>query len=261
MKVKESLSIISGGSRGIGLDIAKRLSNEGSDVYILDKNLPEGNEIDQNINLNFIKCNLASEKSILDALEQVIFSKGKKIFLINNARFKNKFSMDEPISQWNESIAVTLTAPFILSREVILRSQSGGSIVNICSIASKYATGESPSYHAAKGGLLALSNYLAIEGAKKNFTSNAILPGLIVQKDFLKKFNSQDNEDYKKLCELYQPMGKVGSESDVSDLVIFLLSDEASYLSGSEIKLDGGATNRDHFSLAFHLQNRRKNET
>ena len=251
MKFKNSITIVSGGSRGIGLDIAKKFLAEESEVFVLDLIEPNQEETNFKSNFNYISCDLSEEKSILSALSKIELANDKKIYLINNARFKSNGYMNESLDDWNKSLSIGLTAPFILSKQIIKKSRCGGSIINICSIAAKYATNESPSYHAAKGGLLALTKYLAVHGAKKSFRANAILPGLIVQDEHKEKFFAEENRNFQEISEAYQPMRKVGSEADVSNLAMFLCSDQSSYLSGTEIILDGASTSKDHFSLLY----------
>ncbi len=249
MRFKNTLSIITGGSRGIGLEISSHLLEKGSEVVILDIKPPDKEILSRHKKLSYVRCDLSSEKEITSFFDDFSLPKDKEIILVNNARYKSLSNMEESFLDWNKSIAVGLTAPFILSKEIFERSRKGGSIINICSIASKLATGESPSYHAAKGGLLALTKYLAVMGGEKNFRVNAILPGLIIQDDHLEKYASGGNEAYRNLSENYQPMGNHGTQSDIANLVTFLCSQDSKYLSGSEISLDGAATIQDQFTL------------
>lgn len=253
MNLKKTRTIVTGGSRGIGFDIAKRLSKAGSKVSILDIVPPNTNLSALNKKLKgevkYVECDLSKTKEI-----KLFFDKTKNNYkeftiLINNARYKTNSELYENSSQWNKSISIGLSAPFLVSQEVIKYSKMGGSIINICSIASKLVTDESPSYHVVKGGLLSLNRYLAVKAGPKNFTVNAILPGLIIQDDHQERFNSKENQAYKKMSINYQPMGSVGKQKDISDLVLFLSSKESRYISGSEINLDGAASVQDQFSL------------
>lgn len=255
-------SIVTGGSRGIGRDIALTLASEGINVAILD--LVDNKEDFKSLlkkgcgEITFYKCDLTNREEINSFLDKAYKKYGSINYLINNAIYKNQHGINEPLEEWNKSISVGLTAPFLLSQELINREKNGGSIINICSVAARLSTSESPSYHAAKGGLLALSRHLAVEGGKKSFRVNAILPGLIIQDDHLDRFNSIKNLKYREMCQKYQPMGKVGTQSDISKLVLFLCSDNSKYISGAEINIDGGATIQDQFAM---LQNQLKNKT
>lgn len=252
MILKNKKAIITGAARGIGLEISKKLVKNGCQVVILDK-VEKLEFLDALINdfpqIDYYQCDIANQESRSEVLE-ILYKKYLNFdILINNARFKSKYSLDEPLTEWMQSINVNLTSPFFLSQEFIKRAENGGSIINICSVASVLATSESPSYHAAKGGLLALTKYLAVQGGKKQVRVNALLPGLIVQNDHLKRFNSSENALYQDMCKQYQPMGEVGKESDVANLAVFLSSDLSKYISGSSINIDGAATVQDQFSL------------
>ena len=266
MKLKNKNAIVTGGSRGIGLEIAYKLASEGSNVAILDiidKDIDFSSSLKKGSGeIKLFKCDISSKEEVVSFFDSSKKEYGSFNFLINNARYKSKFGLKEPVEEWEKSLSVGLSAPFYLSQELIKRSEDGGSIVNLCSVASKLVTKESPSYHAAKGGLLALNRYLAIKGGKNNIRVNAILPGLIIQDDHAERFKSKTNLAYREMSEKYQPMGQVGTQKDISELVLFLCSDESKYLSGAEINLDGAATIQDQFSVLLDfLYNRSTNPT
>ena len=251
-------AIVTGGGRGIGLAIGKKLVQEGCNLIIVESNKSLKNKILNCFKTNYEKV-IFLESDIGDPIaREKIFSKELHDFapidiLINNARYKNKFQIEEPEHEWEKAIKISLSAPFFLSQKFIKQSKKGGVIINICSPAAFLATAESPSYHAAKGGLLSLTKYLSVFAGDKEIRVNAISPGFIVQNKHLPKYNSRENKDYRNLCEFYQPMGKVGTEEDVSELVSFLCSDRSKYLSGACIDLDGAATNQEQFSLIKKL--------
>ena len=237
MKLKNKNAIVTGGSRGIGLEIAYKLASEGSKVAILDiidkdidfsSNLKKGSG-----EIKLFKCDISNKEEVVSFFDSSKKEYGAFNFLINNARYKNRFGLNEPVEEWEKSLSVGLSAPFYLSQELIERSENGGSIVNLCSVASKLVTKESPSYHAAKGGLLALNRYLAIKGGKNNIRVNAISPGGI--------FDNQ-NETFIARYENKVPLGRLGSPNDIAPGLIFLLSDDSRYITGHNLIIDGGWT-------------------
>ena len=256
-------AIVTGGARGIGLTIVKNLLLNKYNVTIVDNgdlnksNFFEGKKIDHN-KINFINCDITEKNSSRKIFESAEKKFGITDVLINNARYRSKFDLNEPEKYWKKSLDVMLSAPFLLSQKFINQSINGGVIINICSPAAFFATGESPSYHAAKGGLLSLTKYLSVIAGKKEIRVNAISPGLIIQDNSLDRYNSENNENYRKICETYQPMGKVGKEVDVANLINYLISDGSRYISGVCINLDGGATSQDQFYISQLINNLNK---
>ena len=251
--------VVTGGGRGIGLAIAKKLFQDGCNIIIVEKNSQLKDSVlscfrEKLGKVTFLECDIvnSSERNIIFSKESNGF--GSIDILINNARYKNKFQLQEPEHEWRKAIEVSLTAPFFLSQQFIEQCKGDGVIINISSPAAFLATAESPSYHAAKGGLISLTTYLSVIAGEKGIRVNAISPGFIVQNQHLSKFNNKKNEDYKNLCESYHPMGKVGTEEDVSELVSFLCSSGSKYISGTCINLDGAATRQDQFSLIKKLK-------
>ncbi len=246
-------AIITGGSRGIGLSIVRKLLNKKIKVFVLDKNKITDKEFDIFLKEGLLKvchCDLSKPSNALKIFKQIINNEKNVEILINNARTKDKTDLStESITSWNYGLNVMLTTPFVISQEFILNSGiTNGSIINISSITASLISNESPVYHVAKGALNAMTRYLAVKGGKK-IRVNSILPGLIIQNEHLKRFNSNTNVGYKDICENYQPMGEVGTEKDIASLVAFLSSDEAKYISGTSIAVDGGATLQEQLTL------------
>ena len=255
MDLNNKNAIVTGGARGIGLEICIELASAGSNVVSLDISKSKMNLQlpPKSGNVEFIQCDISRENDRKKVLDKIYKNYNSFEILVNNARYRSSSNieetLEETLEEWTSGLEVGLTAPFFLSQEFISREINGGSIINICSVASFLATSGAPSYHAAKGGLLSLTKYLAIEGGKRGVRVNAILPGLIIQEDHKERFNSPDNALYKYLSEQYQPMGKVGSQKDVAEMVLFLSSDQTRYVSGASIAIDGAGTIQDQFSL------------
>lgn len=131
----------------------------------------------------------------------------------------------------------------------------GGSIVNIGSIAAFMACHESPIYHVAKGGLLQMTRYLAVEAGPYGVRVNAVLPGFIVQDEHLTRYASANNERYREIAEFSHPLRRVGSAEDVSNAVLFLCSSGAHFISGQTVVVDGGLSIQEQSGLLFRFEN------
>ncbi len=250
MRFKQKRAIVTGGSRGIGLEICKQFLFNGAEVFCLDINEPKLiKKPNSTGNFEYIPFDLQKVECFLPLLNKLTKSKNLN-FLVNNARFKDKSNFNnQDLDSWNKVINIGLTAPFFLSQKFIEKASPGSSIVNICSVASLMATGESPSYHAAKGGLLALTKYLAVNAGPKKTRVNALLPGFIVQEENIERFMRNDNKEYRQKAEIHQPMGSVGISSDVASAVMYLCSDDSKYISGIALPVDGGSSVQEQFTL------------
>jgi NAD(P)-dependent dehydrogenase (short-subunit alcohol dehydrogenase family) len=177
---------------------------------------------------------------------------GSVDILVNNARAGRRLGLlEESEENWDLAVDVGLKAAFFASQAVIklMADRGGCRIVNIASVAAMQVTNESPSYHAAKAGVLQLTKYLAVAGGPLHARVNGILPGLVVQDEHRPRFDSADNAAYRALAARYQPLGAVGAERDVAEAVLYLCSDRARYVSGACLVLDGAATAQEPFGL------------
>ena len=249
--------LVTGAARGIGLGIARRFAEEGARVFIADINRERGETASSNLRhdgllSDFMHIDLSLPGSASAMVAKAFELGGKLDVLVNNARAGNRLRMlDETEENWNLALMVNLTAAFFASQAAIrLMTELGGCrIVNVASVAASQVTLESPSYHASKAGLLHLTKYLAVFGGEFGTHVNGVLPGLIVQEEHRSRFHGPDNEIYKALATHYQPLNEVGTERNVADAILYLCSSRASYVSGTCITVDGGATAQEPFGL------------
>jgi len=251
---------ITGGARGIGLSIARIFAKNEFSVIIADKNTKQGKIAaaklcENGLSVKFYSVDLIKKNASSKLLRKILCDYGRIDILINNARAGQRCGLfEETEKNWDVALAVDLKAAFFTAQSSIkYLSKNKGSIINIGSIAAIRATNESPSYHAAKGALLQLTKYLAFAAGPLGVRVNCVLPGFIVQEQHQKKFKSAENKKYKKLTEVYQPLGFTGTENDVAEAVYFLASEKAQYISGASLILDGAASCQEPWSLISKL--------
>ena len=214
------VAVITGGVNGIGKCIAEEFKKNGAEVVIIDKAPGE----------HFVGD--IADKSVLETfVENVIKKYGHIDFLINNAlplmRGINECSYEE----FQYALSVGVTAPFYLAKLFMPHFSSGGSIINISSSRDRMSQPQTESYTAAKGGISALTHALAVSLAGK-VRVNSISPGWIDT-----SYHIYDGADA-----VQQPVGRVGSPPDIANMVLFLCSDKAGFITGENICIDGGMT-------------------
>tara|TARA_B100001079_G_scaffold112033_1_gene96390 strand:+ start:862 stop:1605 length:744 start_codon:yes stop_codon:yes gene_type:complete len=231
------IALVTGGISGIGAAIVSHFLDEGAIVYVLDKNVPDSIVSDTNEHLTVFPGDVTSNEDVKSFISNIQKTASKIDILINNAgiiRDNVIWKMDE--EDFDAVIDVNLKGPWLMCREVapIMRAQNSGRIVNIASRSWLGNVGQS-NYSASKGGLVSMTRVLALELGKNNITVNAVAPGLIDTP----MTRSLDPEVYNML-EKSIPCKKAGKPADIAHTVAFLSSDEASFINGQVIHVDGG---------------------
>ena len=232
--------LLTGGSSGIGKAIAKYFSKKNYNVIILDNKKASFKEE----NIFFIKCDLTKIKNFNKIISNVN-KKFKSIeVLINCARSGKRLDIhEENESNWDKTMSVNLKSTFFLSQEVakIMINNKFGRIINISSVAAKFVTTESASYHASKAGVVSLTKLFAKKLGKYNINVNTIMPGFILQERYKKKFFSKRNKKFRDAIKGAIPSNHIGSSNDVAELIEFLISSNSKYINGEDLFLDGGS--------------------
>lgn len=221
--------VITGGANGIGKCIAEEFRKNGAVVCVIDKE--EGNHYVGDI----------SNKSVLEAFVDSVISKcGHIDYLINNALPLMKGINECSYEEFQYALSVGVTAPFYLSKLFMPYFNNGGSIINISSSRDRMSQPQTESYTAAKGGIASLTHALAVSLAGK-VRVNSISPGWI----------NTSYKVYEGADAVQQPCGRVGNPLDIANMVLFLCSDKAGFITGENICIDGGMTKQ----MIYHGDN------
>ena len=219
-RFEDKVAVITGGARGIGKCIAEQFRAAGASVCIIDL-----------LDNPYFVGDLADKETLERFAAKVIAEFGHVDYLINNAAPKSCGIADASYEDFAYALAVGVTAPFYLSKLFAPYFADGASIVNISSSRDRMSQPQTESYTAAKGGISALTHALAVSLAGK-VRVNSISPGWIDT-----AYTVYDGADA-----IQQPVGRVGNPSDIANMVLYLCSDMAGFITGENICIDGGMT-------------------
>lgn len=244
--INDKIVIVTGGARGNGLSIAKGLFDNGAKVVLVDINKQLLNKAYENFNdINAIKIladiNRPSDRKKI--IDQTLKNFSKIDCLINNSGISISNSSEKYKSgDWEKTISTNLSSIFYLTQEVakkMIKNKIEGSIINITSLGSSFGMPNNPAYVASKGGLKYLSKAMALDWGKYNIRVNNISPGYI-QTTMTKK--SFDNKKTRLDRSHRTMLNRWGKPEDLVGAAIFLISSESSYITGSDLIIDGGWT-------------------
>ncbi|NLJ71755.1 MAG: 3-oxoacyl-ACP reductase FabG [Syntrophomonadaceae bacterium] len=244
-KNNKKVALVTGGSRGIGCGIVRSLAEAGYNVaftYNTNKELAE--RLVQDIGkfdsrVIAVQMSLQDKNTIKKALKSITDEFGMINILINNAGMAQEKPFINITGQdFDDMMAVNLKGPFILCQETIpnMVSNGWGRIINISSIGGQWGGYNQVHYAAAKAGLINLTRSLARIYSSNGITINAVAPGLIHTDMITQEINSESGRDKIKNI----PAGRIGETKEVADVVKFLVSEEASYITGQTINVNGG---------------------
>lgn len=233
-------ALVTGATGGIGRQIVKKMYAQGATIALTDRNLDilECFKAELGDRTFVYEANLTDSDSLNALVKQAEADMGKIDILVNNAGItKDGLAMRMTDSQWQDVLDINLTAGFKLARAVIpgMMKRRYGRIVSMASIVGVMGNAGQANYSASKAGLIAMSKCMAQELAGRGITFNCIAPGFIktAMTDVLP-------EDVRAQLLKEVPMGRLGSPEDIANAVIFLVSEEASYITGQTIHVNGG---------------------
>lgn len=256
-KLDNRIAVITGGGSGIGEATAKLFATEGARVVIVDINEQGGQRVTGEIGAaaTFSKSDVSDPAQVEALVKSTAQRFGRLDVLFNNAYATTLAPVGElSIEAWNKTISVTLSAVFYGMRFALpqMVAQGGGAIVNTASISGLFGDYHAGAYNAAKAGVVNLTRTAAIEYARKNIRVNAVCPGMVATPAVLDGFiaQSRNPERVRQLNDECHPIGRMGRPEEIARVVLFLASDDASFMTGSIVVADGGVTA--HTGLTGH---------
>lgn len=240
------IAIVTGGSSGIGLACAEKFVIEGAKVIIAARNEKSGleqtlklNRLYGNLSTQYVYYNACDEQSVYNVVDKCIETYGKIDILFNNSGVMHQSTEIENIilDDWNDSFSTNVTGYLLMTRAAKpFLQKTKGNIINNASIAGlhSYVIGRSYAYSASKAAVIQFSRQLAKNYGELGIRVNCICPGIIKTK----MLGDRDLTEYSKRV----PLGYVGEPNDVARVVAFLASDEAAYLTGIVLPIDGGVS-------------------
>ena len=244
-RLEDKVAIITGGADGIGKATAIRFAAEGATSIIWDLNEDKGNKLVEDIHLSggkadFYKVNTADYTQVESAAGAVNEKYGKIDILINNAGITRDASLKKMnIDQWQQVIDVNLSGVFYCTKAVspFMMEIGSGRIISTSSVVALYGNFGQSNYVAAKAGVIGMTKTWARELGRKGITANAIAPGFIST-----EMVALMPENVLASMREKVPMGRLGKPEEIASAFVFLASDEAGYINGAVLSVDGGIT-------------------
>lgn len=243
MQAKKTTALITGGASGLGLAIARKFVSRNIHTVILGRNEKKLKEAKQELGAqcDYYVFDLTRLEMIPSLITSISSECGRLDILVNNAGIHLKKPFTEVTDQeFQEVVLTNLTAVFVLSREAsrLMLAQKSGSIIHISSMAARYGMPKVIAYTAAKSGIEGMTKAMAVELSPHGIRVNCIAPGFIRTEMSSGAFNGDPERKQKALSRT--PMGKFGLPADIADAAYFLASEEATYITGSILPVDGG---------------------
>jgi len=246
------VAVITGGAKGIGAACAKRMVEHGARVCITDIDDVHGQALASALGpaALYVHADVTSEASAVDVMTKATAAFGGVDVLVNNAGITgaNKPTDELTEAEWDHVQAVNVKGVFLFTKHVIdrMRERGGGSIINLSSIYGLISAPDIPAYHASKGAVRVMSKTDALLYADDGIRVNSIHPGFIwtpLVEDFIRQGTGDEDEE-RRLLDTRHPLGHMGDPDDIAWGVVYLASDEARFITGSELVIDGGYTCR-----------------
>jgi 3-oxoacyl-[acyl-carrier protein] reductase len=243
MKLEGRVALVTGASQGIGHECARNLARHGASVGLAARNQQKLEELAAQIAAEGGKAavfpmDVADEEQIKSGVKAAIAHFGKIDILVNNAGItRDQLVMRMKRADWDAVLSTNLTSAYLTIQQVIpgMLKQRWGRIINIASIFGQMGQAGQANYSASKAGLIGLTMAIAREVASRNITSNAVAPGFIET-----SMTAVLSEEFKQNAVKQIPLGRVGTPEDVANAVAFLASEEASYITGQVLSVNGG---------------------
>ena len=243
--------IVTGGARGIGKAIAEKFASAGASVFILDNDGDEAEKVSaalrsEGLEADFVRCDVSSQSSVVDAVKQVLDRAGRVDILINNAGIAHIGTATSTCEQDLDRIySVNIKGVYNCLHAILpgMQKQKSGSILNLASVAATVALPQRFAYSMSKAAVLNMTMTVAKDYVDDNIRCNSISPGRVhtpfVDGYLKENYPGQEQEIFEKLSKT-QPIGRMGKPEEIAALALFLASDEAGFITGTDYPIDGG---------------------
>ena len=239
MRFANKVAVVTGATSGIGEATALRLMSEGAKVIAIGRNIDKGKELESKGDCKFYAADFTKPEEIESVCDKIAEEIGWVNILVNSAGLSVGGTIEElTLAQWNEIFMVNVTATFLMSKYLLplIRKQRGGRIVNIGSTAGTVGAWGLHAYSSTKGAVIQLSKSMACEYAKEGIMVNCVCPG-----GTKTPMMGDDQAFLDEFAQLF-PIQRLADPSEIANVIAFAASDEASFMSGSVILVDGGFT-------------------
>ncbi len=254
--LRNQVALVTGASHGIGRVIANVLARNGAEVIITDIQKISGENVARIIRktgmkAEFVYADLRKENDIKKLIDLTIEKFGGLDIIVNNARPKfSFFTFDDSFKEFDLGMDILLKAPALIIKYALphLVKSKNANIINISSTNALFVSHQPLVYHVAKAGLLQLTRYAAFHFGQYSIRVNAVCPGLVDLEDVKKPLSS--NEENMEVIKLTVPLDRTANAVEIANVVLFLCTDSASYITGQAINIDGGITLGEQFHIA-----------
>ncbi len=251
MEFSGKVAIVTGGGHGIGRACVLALAREGAAVAVVDQDVEAAQTVVAGITswggrALAISADVAQESDAARIATETVAAFDGIDILINNAGIQTHGTVENTtLEQWNRTLAVNLTGVYLVSRFVLpeMRRRGGGAIVNVASLQGLVTEPNVAAYAASKGGVLALTRTMALDYASEGIRVNSVCPGTIdtpMLRETARIMSTGQPDTVLKQWSQKQPLGRLGTAEEVAELILFLASSRASFVTGSAYVVDGG---------------------
>ncbi|MFN8028927.1 MAG: 3-oxoacyl-ACP reductase [Dermatophilaceae bacterium] len=243
-RIEGKVAVVTGGCSGIGLATVRRFAQEGAQVVIADLSDGQGAALAEEVGGTYVHCNVADKTDVDNLFKVAHETYGRIDIAFNNAGISppdDDSILDTDLEAWNRVQSVNLTSVYLCCKAVLpyMLEQKSGSIINTASFVAVMGAATSQiSYSASKGGVLTMTRELGVQFAREGIRVNALCPGP-VNTPLLKELFAKDAERAARRL-VHVPMGRFGEPEEMANAVLFLASDESSFMTASTFLVDGG---------------------
>ncbi|MDB5656674.1 MAG: short-chain dehydrogenase [Tardiphaga sp.] len=252
MSMDGKVAVVTGGSKGIGLAVARAFAGAGARVAIVARGADALQDarstlVGEGLEVRDYVCDVSDSKQIVDTYDHIVADFGQVDVLVNNAGTSQAMGFESISDEiWQQDLDLKLFAAIRMSRLVWpgMKQRKWGRIINVLNTFAKAPTAKSAPTSVSRAAGMALTKVMASEGGEHNILVNALLVGLIVSDQWVKKHaaaaDGTDFEDFSRKLATGVPLGRMGTADEFANLACFLASDLGSYINGTAINVDGG---------------------